>query len=61
MGKYNKFLNNNTESIKSGSYRYFKKPTENQLKKIKEFFGRTTISQDLVNDIKALHNSNVVQ
>ena len=61
MGKYNKFLNNNTESIKSGSYRYFKKPTENQLKKIKEFFGRTTISQDLVNDIKSLHNSKTVQ
>ena len=61
MGKYNKFLNKNTESIKSGSYRYFKKPTENQLKKIKEFFGRTTISQDLVNDIKSLHNSKTVQ
>ena len=61
MGKYKIFLDANTESIMSGSYRYFKKPTATQLKKIKDFFGRTTISQDLINDIKALHNSKVVQ
>ena len=48
---------------RSGSqvYNYYKIPTDNQLTKIKEFFGRTTISQDLVDDVKKLHNSEVVQ
>ena len=60
-GKYKIFLDANTESIMSGSYRYFKKPTATQLKKIKDFFSRTTISQDLINDIKKLHNSKTIQ
>ena len=60
-GKYKIFLDANTESMMSGSYRYFKKPTANQLKKIKEFFSKTTISSDLINDIKSLHNSKVIQ
>ena len=62
--KYREFLKPLlTIKPRSGSqvYNYYKIPTDNQLTKIKEFFGRTTISQDLVNDIKALHNSKVVQ
>jgi hypothetical protein len=62
--KYREFLKPLlTIKPRSGSqvYNYYKIPTDNQLAKIKEFFGRTTISQDLVNDIKALHNSKVVQ
>ena len=59
--KYREFLNPIIKSYTEGPYRYYKIPTENQLAKIKEFFGRTTISQDLVNDIKTLHNSKIVQ
>ena len=63
--KYNKkfrdFLNPIIKSYKEGPYRYYKIPTDRQLEKIKEFFGRTTISQDLVNDIKALHNNKTIQ
>ena len=63
--KYNKkfrdFLNPIIKSYKEGPYRYYKIPTDRQLEKIKEFFDRTTISQDLVNDIKALHNNKTIQ
>ena len=59
--KFRDFLNPIIKSYREGPYRYYKIPTDNQLTKIKEFFDRTTISQDLVNDIKALHNSKVVQ
>ena len=63
--KYNKkfrdFLNPIIKSYREGPYRYYKIPTDRQLEKIKEFFGRTTISQDLINDIKALHNNKTIQ
>ena len=62
--KFREFLNPLIKiKPRSGSqvYNYYKIPTDNQLTKIKEFFGRTTISQDLVDDVKKLHNSEVVQ
>ena len=60
--KFREFLNPLFKgSYRDGPYVYFKKPTKQQIKKVKEFFGRTTISQDLVDDIKALHNSETVQ
>ena len=48
---------------RSGSqvHNYYKIPTETQLAKIKEFFGRTTISQGLIDSVKALHNSKTIQ
>ena len=60
--KFREFLNPLFKgSYRDGPYVYFKKPTKQQIKKVKEFFGRTTISQDLVDDIKALHNSSFIQ
>jgi hypothetical protein len=59
--KFRDFLNPIIKSYREGPYRYYKIPTDRQLEKIKEFFGRTTISQDLVNDIKALHNNKTIQ
>ena len=48
---------------RSGSqvFNYYKIPTEIQLEKVREFFGRTTISQGLIDSIKALHNSKTIQ
>ena len=48
---------------RSGSqvFNYYKIPTETQLEKVREFFGRTTISQGLIDTIKTLHDSKVVQ
>ena len=56
------FINENFKPIRvAGNYTYYLKPTEKMLENYNNFKNRTTISRDLLNDVKKLHNSKLIK
>ena len=52
------FINETFKPIRgAGNYTYYLKPTEKMLENYNNFKNRTTISRDLLNDVKKLHKS----
>ena len=45
----------------AGNYTYYLKPTEKMLENYNNFKNKTTISRDLLNDVKKLHNSKLIK
>jgi hypothetical protein len=49
------------KSSATGTATYYLKPTEEMLENYNNFKNRTTISRDLLNDVKKLHNSKLIK
>jgi len=55
------FIDKTFKPIKKGLYVYYLKPTEKMLENYNNFKNRTTISRDLLNDVKKLHKSKLIK
>ena len=56
------FINETFKPIRgAGNYTYYLKPTKKMLENYNNFKNRTTISRDLLNDVKKLHNSKLIK